>query len=86
MNDPFRNQAPGLESPAARLAGVTPSDTTDLAFPTRAIAVGIESFVQLITIAGDTGRVFVLPGASFPIRARRILAGGTSATDIVALA
>ncbi|MFC3631264.1 hypothetical protein ACFOM8_17650 [Paracoccus angustae] len=86
MNDPFRNQVPGLESPAARLAGVTPSDTADLAFPTRAIAVGTEGFVQLITIAGDTGRVFVLPGAPFPIRARRILSTGTSATDIVALA
>lgn len=32
MNDPFRNQVPGLESPAARLA----SDTADLAFPIRA--------------------------------------------------
>lgn len=86
MSDPFQNQASGLQSPAARLADVTPDDGADLAFPTRAIAVGTEGFVRLVTIAGDTGRVFVVPGAPFPIRARRILATGTSATDIVALA
>lgn len=86
MNDPFRNQAPGLESPAVRLASVTPNDGADLAFATRAVAVGTEGFVRLTTVAGDTGRIFVIPGAPFPVRARRILATGTSAADIVALA
>lgn len=86
MYDPFRNQAPGLESPAVRLVSVTPSDETDLAFATRAIAVGTEGFVRLTTVAGDTGQVLVVPGAPFPIRARRIMATGTSASDIVALA
>lgn len=86
MSDPFHNQASGLESPAARLASIIPNDTTDLAFTTRAIAVGTEGFVRLTTIKGDTGRIYVVPGAPFPVRARRILATGTSATDIVALA
>lgn len=86
MIDPFRNHAPGLESPAVRLATVTPNDAADLAFPTRAIAVGAEGVVRLTTVAGDTGEVFVVPGAPFPIRARRIMATGTSATSIVALA
>lgn len=86
MNDPFQHQASGLESPAVRLAGVTPNDTADLAFITRGIAVGTEGFVRLVTLGGDTGRVYVVPGAPFPIRVRRILATGTTATDIVALA
>lgn len=86
MNDPFRNHAPGLESPAVRLASVMPDDAADLAFPTRAIAVGAEGLVRLTTVAGDTGQIFVVPGAPFPIRARRILATGTTAADIVALA
>lgn len=86
MKDAFRNQAPGLESPAVRLASVTPNDEADLAFATRAIAVGIEGHVRLTTVAGDTGQILVVPGAPFPIRARRILATGTSASDIVALA
>lgn len=86
MSDPFLHQASGLESPAVRLAGVAPNDAADLAFATRAIAVGTEGFVRLTTIQGDTGRVYVVPGAPFPVRARRIWATGTSATDIVALA
>lgn len=86
MYDLFHNRTSGLESPATRLAGVTPDDAADLDFATRAIAVGAEGFVQLTTIAGDTGRVYVVPGAPFPIRARRILATGTTASDIVALA
>ena len=40
MYDLFHNRASGLESPATRLASVTPNDTADLAFATRAIAVG----------------------------------------------
>lgn len=86
MHDPFHNRSSGLESPATRLAGVTPDDTADLDFATRAIAVGSEGFVHLITVAGDTGRVYLVPGAPFPIRVRRVLASGTTASDIVALA
>ena len=86
MYDFFHDRTSGLESPATRLAGVTPNDTADLNFVSRAIAVGTEGFVQLITIGGDAGRVYVVPGAPFPIRARRVLATGTTASDIVALA
>lgn len=86
MYDLFENRTSGLESPATRLASVTPDDATDLGFATRAIAVGTEGFVQLTTVGGDTGRVFVVPGAAFPIRARRIWATGTTAANIVVLA
>lgn len=86
MYDLFHNRSSGLESPATRLASVTPDDTEDLGFATRAIGVGTEGFVQMTTVAGDTGRIFVVPGAPFPIRVRRIWASGTTATDIVALA
>lgn len=86
MSDPFQNQTSGLQSPATRLAGITPNDDADLAFFSRAIAVGTEGFVQLTTIAGDIGNIFVMPGAPFPIRARRIWAAGTTAANIVVLA
>lgn len=86
MYDLFHDRASGLESPATRLTSVTPDDAADLAFATRAIAVGTEGFIQMTTVSGDTGRVFVVPGAPFPVRARRIWAAGTTATDIVALA
>ena len=86
MSDSFHDRTSSLQSPATRLASVAPDDTTDLGFATRAIAVGAEGFVQVTTIAGDTGRVFIVPGAAFPIRVRRIWAAGTTAADIVALA
>lgn len=86
MNDLFHNQISGLQSPATRLATVKPNDVDDLAFSSRAIAVGTEGFVHLTTVAGDTGTIFVVPGAPFPVRARRIWASGTTAADIVVLA
>ena len=86
MTDIFQNHTPGLESPATRLQAITPADGQDLEFVSRALAVGGEGFVRVTTVAGDDGRVFVVPGAPFPIRVRRIWATGTTATQIVALA
>lgn len=86
MNDLFQNHSPSLESPAMHLQPVIPSDEADLAFVTRAIAVGSDGFVQMTTKSGATGRVFVVAGAPFPIRASRIWSSGTTASDIVALA
>lgn len=86
MTDHFANHVPGLESPAIRVAEITPSDTANLAFVTRAICVATEGFVRVTTVAGDTGRVFVAAGAPFPIRASRIWATSTTATGIVGLA
>lgn len=85
MNDIFQHHMPGLESPATRLATVIPDDDRDLDFVSRAVSVGGEGFVHLTALSGETGRIFVVPGAPFPIRARRIWASGTTATDIVAL-
>ena len=86
MTDLYLAHPAGLESPAVRLAQLTPNDAADLTLTTRAIAVGSEGYVQVTTVMGDTGRVFVVPGAPFPVRATRIWATGTTATDIVGLA
>ncbi|MBC9248526.1 hypothetical protein H4P12_17835 [Paracoccus sp. 11-3] len=86
MTDIFKHHVPGLESPATRLAAVAPDDATDLTMVSRAIAVGTEGFVRVTTTSGSTGRIYVVPGAPFPIRVSRIWASGTTATDIVALA
>lgn len=86
MNDIFQNHIPGLESPATQLNSVTPSDEQDIEVVSRAIAVGGEGFVRITTIGGNVGRIFIVPGAPFPIRVRRVWATGTTATDIVALA
>ena len=84
--DPFEHHSQGLESPATRLLEVTPDDSNDLAFIARAISVEAAGYLEVITAGGDTGRVFIAAGIPFPIRVRRILATGTTASGIVALA
>ena len=86
MNDLFRDHTAGLVSPASHLHTVVPHNDEDLPFVTRAISVGGEGFVNVTTKGGSIGRVFLVPGAPFPLRVSRVWATGTTATDIVALA
>lgn len=85
MSDAFAGHQTGLESPAVRIAEITPDDATDLARPCRALNVAAAGTVRVTTIEGDTGTVFVAAGGAFPIRATRVWATGTTATGIVAL-
>ena len=85
MSDPFEHHTPSLESPAVRLAEVTPDDGADLPFVSRALTV-TETYLQITTAVGDTGRIYVVAGGPFPIRASRVWATGTTATGIVSLA
>lgn len=85
MADPFKTFTPGLDSPATNLFEAIPNDSTDLPYVGRALNVGQSGFVQLTTPNGDTGRVYVAAGITFPIRAQRIWATGTSATSIAVL-
>ena len=84
--DLFKNFSQGLESPATRILEITPEDNSDLAFVTRAVAVETAGHLQVVTAEGDTGRLFIAAGVPFPIRVRRILTSGTTASGIVGLA
>lgn len=86
MPDLFDGHVAGLESPASRALAITPNDAADLPVATRALAVATSGFVQVTTVQGDAARLFIAAGVPFPIRARRIWATGTTATDIVGLA
>jgi len=70
-----------------RWTTVTPSDTVDLAVPCEAVWVGGAGNVAFV--AGGTSAavtfVAVPAGSWLPIKARRINAAGTTATNIVAL-
>ncbi len=85
MSDIFEDFASGLESPATRIASVTPDDGVDLPVSSRALNVAGAGSVRLTTISGDTDTVHIAAGITFPVRARRIWATGTTATGIVAL-
>jgi hypothetical protein len=84
MADTFSGHSNGLSSPAAQAAAVTPSDSTDLANASRALYVGTVGNLAIITVGGST---VTLVGASgwMPVRAARVLATGTTASDIVAV-
>jgi hypothetical protein len=76
----------GLGQPAVHAAAVTPSDSVDLNYTTRAIFVGGAGNVEVIMKGGETV-VFsgVTAGTLLPIRVERVKAGSTSATLILAL-
>ena len=84
MADIFSGHSNGLSSPAALAAAVTPSDSTDLPTSSRALYVGTVGNVAVVTVGGST---VTLVGASgwMPVRVARVLATGTTASDIVAV-
>ena len=82
VHDAFSSTTPGLQSPAMSIEEIVPSDTTDLSTITRAINVATAGTVRMITVDGTVGDVFVAAGGAFPVRAKRILATGTTAAGI----
>ena len=84
--DKFSDYPTNLTAPAREGAAVTPSDATDLAVLPRALYVGQGGAVA-VSLAGGQNIIFtgVQGGTILPVRARRVLATGTTATAIVAL-
>lgn len=86
MQDKFSTHYSGLTAPAEHAEAITPSDSADLDFATRAIYVGGSGSLRITTIAGDTVTFpGVAGGVIYPFRARRVLANGTNATGLVGL-
>ena len=72
--------------PAYYAAGITASDSVDLANPVRAIYVGGAGSVVITTVAGTDVTFSGLPaGMILPVRAKRVKATGTTATGLVGL-
>ncbi len=86
MADDFENYRAELNSPYASAADITPNDSTDLGTVTRAIYVGGAGNVA-VTMKNGTSVTFTAPpvGTILPVRATRVLATGTTATNLVAL-
>lgn len=89
MPDAFSDYLDTAFAPARHAIAVAPSDTADLPDTPKGLYVGTGGDLTLIPVgtAGSAAVVFRnLPsGALLPVRARRVLATGTAATDIVAL-
>jgi hypothetical protein len=84
MADPFEKHMTGLDSPAKHAASVTPDDGTDLTTVARALYIGGAGDVAVVTAGGDTVTFASIQGW-MPVRTERVLATGTTATQIVAL-
>lgn len=88
QTDRFGSYADNVQSPCRRWTVITPSDTTDLAEVPKALYVGGGGDIAMIGVdasAAATGVTWkAVPAASMlPVRPRRVLATGTTATLIV---
>ena len=86
MADTFNTQTPGLNSPLTNAAAIAPNDSEDISVTTRGIYLGMPGDVQVDLL--DSGTVTLrnlVAGVVHPIRAKRVYATGTTATDIVGL-
>lgn len=86
MTDDFASYETGLTAPAAAAEAITPSDTEELEYTTRALFVGQDGDVNVIFKSGDTVVLRNLQGGVvYPLRVTAVLAAGTTATDLVGL-
>lgn len=85
MTDTFKGHSQNLIAPPASAVEVTPSDSTDLTFATRAIYVGTAGNLRVKMLDGTTITLTnVQAGCQYALRVDRVLATGTSATGIIA--
>ena len=81
----FTPTNPGALFPAFRLTAVTPSDTTELT-GVRALWIGGTGTIAVMAVNDTAAVSFTVPsGTMLPIFAKKVMATGTSATNIVAL-
>lgn len=86
MPDQHSGFVEGLTSPADNATAVTPSDSTDLAFNSRALYIGgAGNLVVTMVGGGDVTFTAVPAGSILPIRVSRVKATSTTATSIVNL-
>ncbi len=83
MADTFDSRALPITAPPSNAEPVIPSDTTDLAFITRALFVGTTGNIRVLTHAGQDVTYKNVTGTKV-LRVARVFATGTTATDIVA--
>jgi hypothetical protein len=87
MPDSFQHHQSALDAPAFNASAVTPNDGADLGATARALFIGVGGDVAAILKGDATSVVFknVPQGTVLPVSAKRVLATGTTATNIVAL-
>ena len=86
MIDDFSSYETGLTAPASAAETITPNDTAELEFVTRALFVGQDGDVAVTMKSGDSVVLKNLQGGVvYPLRLTHVLATGTTAADLVGL-
>lgn len=83
--DQFSDKPSDLQSPGRNAAAVTPNDSTDLTYTSRALFIGAAGTVSVITAGGQTVSFTCPAGAILPLCINRVRSTGTTATGIVAI-
>lgn len=82
--DTFRDGAGDITGPASSFFDITPDDDTEFTNLTRAVYVGTSGDLVAVDEAGVEATFVGIQGM-LPIRCKKVLATGTTATDIVGL-
>ncbi|WP_292079084.1 MULTISPECIES: spike base protein, RCAP_Rcc01079 family [Brevundimonas] len=85
--DGLLNHGRDAGGPARRAAAAAPSDTVDLTAYAKALYVGGAGNVRVLTVGAEDGDAVTFanhPVGWLPVQVRRVLATGTTATQIVA--
>jgi hypothetical protein len=86
MQDRFVDHARSLQGPADHGFAIVPHDAADLVEVARALYVGGAGSVRVVTASGaELTLAGVASGSVLPVRVRRVLASGTTATALVGL-
>jgi hypothetical protein len=87
MSEKYSDRAGSIVAPARHAFAATPSDVTDLSEETRAIYVGGSGDLSVVMVSGAEAMFAgVVAGTVLPVRAIRIKATGTTATQLLGLA
>lgn len=86
MPDRFQNRASGLSAPATNAFAILPDDSVDLIEVTRAIYCGGGGDISVIMLDGGTVLFKnIAAGSILAVRASRVQATSTTATDLVGM-
>ena len=86
MTDTFHRHSRSLTSPPEQAAAILPADGADLGCVTRAVYVGGGGDLRVRMQGGAEVTLAAVPaGALLPLWVSRVLASGTTATDLLAL-
>jgi len=80
----FGDFTTGLDNPASQSFVITPNDATDLPFITRGLYVGATGDVAVLLAFDEVAVTFpaMVGGSLYPLRVKKVLAAGTTATGL----